>query len=48
MRGLAADEAKCDEYEKTLNAKMAGYEVILSKTKYLAGDVSAKLFLFSV
>lgn len=42
MRGMAADEAKCEDYEKTLNAKLAGYEVILSKTKYLAGDVSFK------
>ncbi len=39
MRGLTADEAKCEYYEKTLNEKIVGYEAILSKTKYLAGDV---------
>jgi len=46
MRGLTADEAKCEYYEKTLNEKIVGYEAILSKTKYLAGDnlTAADLF----
>ncbi|KLO20037.1 glutathione S-transferase-like protein [Schizopora paradoxa] len=46
MRGMAADEAKCEEYEKTLTAKMEGYEAILSKTKYLAGDSLTAADLF--
>jgi glutathione S-transferase len=37
-RGGKPDEAKVEELEKTLAAKLEGYERILSKSKYLAGD----------
>ena len=43
MRGGTADEAKAEEHAKNLEAKLVGYEAILSKQKYLAGDVSVIL-----
>jgi glutathione S-transferase len=36
--GRPTDEALVAELAKTLEAKLAGYEAILSKHKYLAGD----------
>jgi glutathione S-transferase len=39
MRGLEPNQALADKYISTLKAKMDGYERILSKQKYLAGDV---------
>ena len=39
MRGGKTDENRVAEYKATLNAKMDVYEKILSKRKYLAGDV---------
>lgn len=43
MRGAKGDEARAAEHKKTLEAKLQAYEVILSKQKYLAGDVSHSL-----
>jgi glutathione S-transferase len=37
-RGGTTDEARVAELAKTLEGKLAGYEAILSKQKYLAGD----------
>lgn len=42
MRGLQEDPARTAELLKTLEAKLKGYEAILSKQKYLAGDVCAQ------
>ena len=39
-RGLTPNEELAKKYVNTLLAKMDGYERILSKQKYLAGDVS--------
>ncbi|KAF7972943.1 hypothetical protein HWV62_16504 [Athelia sp. TMB] len=41
--GLDADEAKVSELTITLGAKLDAYEKILSKQKYVAGDVSDTL-----
>ncbi|KAF8910478.1 thioredoxin-like protein [Gymnopilus junonius] len=38
MKGLKSDKARFDEYIPALSAKLDGYERILSKQKYLAGD----------
>jgi glutathione S-transferase len=38
MRGGKADEARVTELSNTLAGKLEGYERILSRTKYLAGD----------
>nr|P42769.1 RecName: Full=Glutathione S-transferase PM239X14; AltName: Full=GST class-phi [Arabidopsis thaliana]CAA48376.1 glutathione transferase [Arabidopsis thaliana] len=38
MRGLKTNEELAKKYVDTLNAKMDGYERILSKQKYLAGN----------
>lgn len=38
MFGQTTDEARVQEYLETLTGKLEGYERILSKTKYLAGD----------
>jgi glutathione S-transferase len=38
MRGLKSDESKVTEATTTLAAKLEGYERILSKQKYIAGD----------
>ncbi|KDN49179.1 hypothetical protein RSAG8_02532, partial [Rhizoctonia solani AG-8 WAC10335] len=40
MHGRESDEKLAQKYIDNLNAKMDGYERILSKQKYLAGDVS--------
>jgi len=37
-RGLQTDEKRVEELTATLNGKLDGYEEILSKQKYLAGD----------
>jgi glutathione S-transferase len=39
--GKETDEARAQEYITKINEKLDGYEAILSKQKYLAGDVSA-------
>ena len=39
MRGLTTDEARVTEELEKLDGKLDGYERILSKQKYLAGDV---------
>lgn len=39
MYGQATDTAKVEQLKTTLEGKMAGYEAILSKTQFLAGDV---------
>ncbi|KAG8977058.1 hypothetical protein FRC05_002579 [Tulasnella sp. 425] len=41
LRGLAGDEDKFKKNVEALNAKLDGYERMLTRTKYLAGDVSA-------
>jgi glutathione S-transferase len=38
MRGMKTDEEQVAALIANLEAKLAGYEVILSKHKYLAGD----------
>ena len=40
MTGLTGDDARAAENKTTLEAKLKAYEAILSKQKYLAGDVS--------
>ena len=40
MRGGATNEAHVEYLAATLDQKLDGYEAILSKQKYLAGDVS--------
>lgn len=39
--GLKTDEVRTQEHITKLNEKLDAYEAILSKQKYLAGDVSA-------
>ncbi|KAG8952803.1 hypothetical protein FRC04_003728 [Tulasnella sp. 424] len=39
FKGLATDEDKFQKHVETLNAKLDGYERMLTKTKYLAGDI---------
>jgi hypothetical protein len=39
-RGLETDEARVKEHTEKFGMKLDGYEAILSKQKYLAGDVS--------
>ncbi|CAE7160975.1 unnamed protein product [Rhizoctonia solani] len=46
MRGLKTNEELVTKYLETLNAKMDGYERILSKQKYLAGDTFTLADLF--
>jgi len=43
-RGLPANEDRVNELVPQLEAKLDAYEAILSKQKYLAGDV--RFFLF--
>ncbi|EGO03796.1 hypothetical protein SERLA73DRAFT_175447 [Serpula lacrymans var. lacrymans S7.3] len=38
LHGIEADKARVEELLTTLNGKLDGYERILSKQKYLAGD----------
>ena len=40
MFGGQTDEKQVEYYVATLDAKLNGYEAILSKQKYIAGDVS--------
>ena len=40
MSGGVADEAQVSEQTRKLADRLDGYERILSKQKYLAGDVS--------
>ncbi len=40
MQGQATDENLLKSYTDTLVEKLAGYERMLTKHKYLAGDVS--------
>ena len=40
FRGLSPDEKVVSQLTDALNAKLAAYEMILSKQKYLAGNVS--------
>jgi glutathione S-transferase len=44
---MPKNEAAYEESVKTLDAKLDGYERILAKQKYLAGDVRA-FFLFDL
>lgn len=39
MRGETTDEKRVTDLTATLNSKLDVYEKILSKRKYLAGDV---------
>ncbi len=39
LQGGITDEALCDRLLATLSAKLDVYDLILSKQKYLAGDV---------
>ena len=41
MWGATADPKRVEELVGKLNGKLDGYEVILGKQKYLAGDVRA-------
>jgi glutathione S-transferase len=47
-RGLAANEERVKELVPQLEAKLDGYEAILGKQKYLAGDVRPFFWLFCV
>lgn len=40
MFGGKTDSAVVEELKTTLEGKLAAYDIILGKTKYLAGDVS--------
>lgn len=42
MRGGQVDEMRAEELERTFEAKLQGYELILSRQKYLAGNVGPK------
>ncbi|KDN46690.1 Glutathione S-transferase, partial [Rhizoctonia solani AG-8 WAC10335] len=46
MRGLKTNEESVKKYVDTLNAKLDGYERILSKQKYLAGNTFTLADLF--
>lgn len=41
-RGVKTDEARAAELAATLESKLEGYERILSKQRYLAGDVCTR------
>ena len=41
MFGMETNEVLAEKYLATLKTRMDGYERILSKQKYLAGDVSS-------
>ncbi|KAG9087248.1 hypothetical protein FS749_003063 [Ceratobasidium sp. UAMH 11750] len=43
MFGVEANEVLAEHYEKTLKGRLEGYERVLSKQKYLAGDVRDSL-----
>lgn len=40
MRGIAGDKEAYNKYVATLDGKLDAYERILSKQKYMAGNVS--------
>lgn len=42
VKGLVTDQGVLDAALAMLNAKLDGYEVILGKQKYLAGDVRSE------
>ena len=46
MSGGVADEAQVSEQTRKLADRLDGYERILSKQKYLAGDVSMSFSTF--
>lgn len=48
MRGQQKDEERTKQLIKLLEDRLAGYEAILGKTKYLAGDVSALSILLDL
>ena len=43
MHGLKGDEARATENKTTLEQKLKAYESILSKQKYIGGDVSTSI-----
>ena len=45
LKGLQGSEERAAEYASILGEKLKGYERILSKQKYLAGDVRLNYFL---
>lgn len=47
-RGFQTDEKIVENSLKTFTAKLAAYEVILSKQKYLAGDVRDTTLTFVI
>lgn len=46
MHGGKTDEARLEYLTKTLDSKLQGYDRMLSKTKYLAGDKLSLVDLF--
>ena len=47
MFGQKADIEKAEGHKKTLEAKLAAYDVLLGRTKFLGGDVSFYSINFS-
>jgi len=48
MRGLTVDQAKCDSLKEALTGKLDGFEAILGKQKYLAGDEFTLVDIFAL
>lgn len=48
MKGMTPDKAVFDKHIETLTAKLDGYDRILAKQRYLAGDVRISWPLNSV
>ncbi|EKM53959.1 uncharacterized protein PHACADRAFT_257476 [Phanerochaete carnosa HHB-10118-sp] len=46
MRGLQTDDTKLEYFTTTLDAKLDGYEAVLSKQKYIGGDIFTLADLF--
>jgi glutathione S-transferase len=46
MLGLTPDQGVFDDLMKQLSAKLDAYEMILGKTKYLAGDVCSSVVVW--
>ncbi|KAL0947927.1 hypothetical protein HGRIS_010558 [Hohenbuehelia grisea] len=46
MRGAQTDDARVEVLKETIKAKLQGYEKILSKQKYVAGDTLTLVDLF--
>ena len=44
MFGMPSNAEAAETHKKTLEAKLAGYDVLLGKTKFLAGNVSRGRF----